>query len=213
MQVNCAQCNFSAEIDLALLPVSGMEGRCPRCRGSIPLGSWSVAEVLAQSPHATTPPSPADPGAMSAVDEPVAEGRDSLINIIALLFLVDSTLSLLKLVPGLSAILGSSEMNFHLRAKYLYDTCMAAAFFISVFGLLTRKTWARIAFIVLLSLGLVEGLYLLLYQYVAIADLERNLKENFSELKQPLTGKFIGCLVYAFFIFKLNTRKYKTRFR
>lgn len=213
MQVSCRQCDFSTEIDAALLPVSGMEGRCPRCRCTIPLGSWGVSKESTQAHPAEVSSPQSVPVANSAVDETVEEGRGSLINIIALLFLVDSTLSLIKLVPGLSEIVwNGTGLNFHLRAKYLYDTCMAAAFFVSVFGLLTRKNWARIAFIWLLSLGLAEGLYLLLYQQFAIVELEKNLHESFSDLKQQQTGKLVGCLLYAFFIFKLNTRKYKARF-
>lgn len=214
MQVNCLQCDFVAEIDAALLPVSGMEGRCPRCRCSIPLGSWCVVEAQAQLPLPETLTSPVAPVAVSVDDEPLEEGRISLINIIALLFIIDSTLSLIKLVPGLSEIVGNGAgLNFHQRAKYLYDTCIAAAFFVSVFGLLTRKNWACIAFIWLLSLGLAEGLYLLLYQQFAIVELEKNLQESFADLKWQQTGKLIGCSIYAFFIFKLNTRKYKARFR
>ena len=41
---------------------------------------------------------------------------------------------------------------------------------------------------------------MLIYQHVAIADLERNLQENFSELKGNTTAKWVGCLVYLYFI-------------
>lgn len=209
MQVNCSQCDFSTEIDAALLPVSGMEGRCPCCRCTIPLGAWGVVEPPEQATPPDTPPT-----ATSVIDEPEEEGRVSLINIIALLFIIDSTLSLIKLVPGFAEVVWyGAGLNFHLRAKYLYDTCIAALFFVSVFGLLTQKNWARIAFIWLLSLGLAEGLYFLIYQQFAIVELEQNLHESFTDLKQQQAGSLIGCLLYAFFIFKLNSRKFKARFR
>lgn len=142
------------------------------------------------------------------------EGWVSIINIIALITLVDSTLSLLGRVPGVAAVLGGGTgLTFHQQAKYLYDTLMAAGFFISVFGLMARKNWARLLIICLLGLGLAEGLYMLLYQNFAIAELERNLQENFSELKRQQSAKLFGCAVYAFFIYKLTTRTIRVRFR
>src|SRR6266571_2563296 len=88
---------------------------------------------------------PADLNPVLAEEVAIVEeeaGWVNIINIIAILFLVDSTLSLLKRVPGLADALGSgTAMTFHQRAKYLYDILMATGFLVSVFGLLMRKNW------------------------------------------------------------------------
>jgi hypothetical protein len=211
MQISCSQCAFVTRIDEALLPAGGMEGLCPCCRSSVPLGGWSATKPQSEEPLAETvlPPVAAD---FAEIDLP-EEGRVSLISIIALIMLVDSTLSLIGRVPGLAGALGEgSGLTFHQQAKYLYDTLMAAGFFISVFGLVARKNWARIAFVWLLGLGLAEGLYLLAYQHAVISELERNMNEGFPELKGGQNARMIGCLLYAFFIVKLNSRTAKARF-
>lgn len=210
MQISCSQCDFTAAIDAALLPVSGMEGLCPRCRSSIPLGGWQPAEPAA--PATAQEIQPAALGVESG--ELPEEGSVSLINIIVLITLVDSTLSLIGRVPGLSGVLtGGTGLTFHQQAKYLYDTLMAAGFFVSVFGLMARKKWARLLIIWLFGLGLAEGLYMFVYQYFTIAELERNAQEGFPELKRQQNAKMLGCAVYAFFLYKLSTRTIKARFR
>lgn len=212
MQVCCSQCTFVTRIDETLLPSCGMEGICPDCRAAIPLGGWQ-ADV---SPEQSVPPetSPAELTAEIEEELPPEKGWANLINIIALLMLVDSTFSLISRLPGLTAFLDvNSRLTFHQQAKYLYDTCMSAGFFISVFGLMARKNWARLLIIWLFALGLAEGLYMLLYQYVTIAELERNFEDKFPELKRQQNAKMIGCAVYAFFIFKLTTRAIRARFR
>lgn len=154
------------------------------------------------------------PAATATVDsddwEPVS--KVNIINIIALLFLVDSTLSLLGRVPALSGVFASS-MSFHEKAKHLYDVIMQLCVFVSVFGLLMRKEWARISMIVLLALGLAEGLYMLLYLHVTVTGLEKEMHENLSELKQNNTAKWIGCAVYAYFIAVLCSTKVKCWFQ
>jgi len=209
MEVNCPGCSYATEIDGTLLPAVGMEGICPRCRCAIPLGGRrAAAAVEPTAPQEVT----TLPLAEEAADLP-EEGRVSLINIVALITLVDATLSLIGRAPGLPGVLaGGTGLTFHQQAKYLYDTLMAAGFFISVFGLMARKNWARLLIIWLFGLGLAEGLYLLAYQQFAIAELERNLHEGFPELKKQQNAKLIGCALYAFFIFKLNTRAIKARF-
>jgi hypothetical protein len=193
---------------------------CPKCGMRQPPGDvctrcgLTLRKDTAPAAHLTGPADPNSASAEEVAPEEEEPGWVNFINIIAILFLVDSTLSLLKRVPGLADALGSgTAMSFHQRAKYLYDILMAAGFFVAVFGLFMRKNWARIAITVLLALGLAEGLYMIVYQYFAIAELETNLKENFSELRSNLNGKFVGCLIYAFFIFKLNTRNVRARFR
>lgn len=209
MQVTCSRCPYSTEIDASLLPAGGMEGVCPQCRTLIPLGNWQAAKDPAPAQSADSP-APVD----ALPEELPEEGRVSIITIIALICLIDSTLSLLGRVPGLFSVLGGGTgLSFHQQAKYLYDTLMAAGFFVSAFGLLLRKNWARIALICLFGLGLAEGLYLIAYQQSAIADLENNLHEDFSELKKQQNAKLVGCAVYAFFLFKLMTRTVRARFR
>lgn len=138
----------------------------------------------------------------------------NIITIIALLFLVESFFLLLSTVPGLFEILaGSNNWTFLRKAKYLYDVLIAAGMFVTVFGLFMRKNWARISMIVLLGLGLAEGLYMLIYTHVAIAELETNLKESFSDMKQNALSKWVGCLLYAFFISRLSSAKIKARFK
>ncbi|MFZ3207390.1 MAG: hypothetical protein WA140_00965 [Geobacteraceae bacterium] len=213
MQVSCEKCSFATEIDATLLPSAGMQGICPRCGVIIPLGGW----IAPEPPFRDVVPQVASPAASTSAEihYPIEdEGRVNIINIIALLFVIDSTLSLIGRVPGLSGIFGSGpELTFHQRAKYLYDTLMAAGFFVSAFGLLARKNWARIASVWLLGLGLAEGLYILAYQYYAISELEKNLKEGFPEMKSNQNAKMVGCLLYAFFIVKLNSRTTKARFK
>lgn len=209
MEINCPGCSYAMEINGTLLPAGGMEGVCPRCRSAIPLGGWQEAAVV----EPTAPPEVISVPVVEDLADLPEEGRVSFINIVALITLVDSTLSLIGRLPGLPAVMaGGTGLTFHQQAKYLYDTCMAAGFFISVFGLMTRKNWARLLIIWLFGLGLAEGLYMLAYQQFAIAELERNLHEGFPELKKQQSAKLIGCALYAFFIFKLNTRKIKARF-
>jgi len=211
VQVNCSGCSYRNEIDESLLPAGGMAGICPVCRTAIPLGGWQAAVAVGQTEQSAEP---ALPSRAEFDDDLPEEGRVSLINIIALITLVDSTLSLIGRVPGLSGVLGGGTgLTFHQQAKYLYDTLMAAGFFISVFGLMARKNWARLLIIWLFGLGLAEGLYMLLYQYFAIAELESNLHEGFPELKRQQSAKLFGCAVYAFFLYKLTTRTIRARFR
>lgn len=139
--------------------------------------------------------------------------RLSLINIMALLFLLDSSLILLMRVPNFSNVLGQDAMSFHMKAKYLYDVATALGMFVTSFGLSMRKEWARVAMIALLSLGLAEGLYMISYQEATLVDLEQNLQESFADLKQNNNKKLIGCAVYLYFIVMLCTRKMKARFR
>jgi hypothetical protein len=213
MHVTCAHCSFTTEIDATLLPATGMQGLCPRCRQSIPLGGWTAMEPLATAGVTQVVP-PVEMARSEDTDyQVVDEGKVSLVNIIVLLFIIDSTLSLISRVPGLSGIFGSGpELTFHQRAKYLYDTLMAAGFFVAAFGLMFRKNWARLVSIWLLGLGLAEGLYMLTYQYVTVAELERTMNEKLPELQSTRNAKIIGCLLYAFFIVKLNTRAIKARF-
>ena len=211
MQVNCSGCSYRNEIDESLLPAGGMAGICPVCRTAMPLGGWQAAEPAAEALPAETQPSALIAGIEADLPD---EGRVSLINIIALLTLLDSTLSLIGRVPGLAGVLGGGTgLTFHQQAKYLYDTLMAAGFFIAAFGLSARRNWARLLIIGLFGLGLAEGLYMLLYQYFSIAELERNLHEGFPELRRQQSAKLLGCALYAFFIYKLTTRIVKARFR
>lgn len=208
MQINCSSCAYGTEIDGELLPAAGMEGICPLCRSTIPLGGWQAGpETTAVS---------AEPPQSAIVYEPddlPPEGKVSLINIIVLLTIVDSTMSLISRLPGLSAVLGGGTgMTFHQEAKYLYDTLMAAGFFVAAFGLMALRNWARLMIIWLFSLGLAEGLYMLVYQQFAIAELERNLREGFPELKRQQNAKLLGCALYGFFIYKLSSGSLKRRF-
>lgn len=139
--------------------------------------------------------------------------RLSLINIMALLFLLDSSLILIMRVPSLTDVLGQGAMSFHMKAKYLYDVVTAFGMFVTSFGLSMRKEWARVAMIVLLSLGLAEGLYMISYQETALVDLEQKLQESFADMKKNNNKKLIGCAVYLYFIVMLCTRKMKARFR
>ncbi len=141
------------------------------------------------------------------------EGKVSVINILAILLLIDSTLSLIGRLPGLPEVFNTlSALAFHQKAKYLYDTLMAVGFFICAFGLLARKGWARIAAIWLLGLGLAEGLYLLIYHYYAVAELERNLQEGFPGFYKAQPARIVGCLLYGYFIVKLSSNSIKGRF-
>ena len=213
MQVNCSQCTFSTEIDESLLPVGGMEGICPRCRISISLGSRVPSAVPEGVINPVFGAQAAALGGDKADYPDVDRGSVNLVNIIALLFVVDSTLSLIGRVPGIMNVLGSGpELSFHVRAKYLYDTLMATGFFISSFGLMLRKNWARVSSVCLLGLGLAEGGYMLIYQHTAIVDLERNLQGNFSEMKRNNTAHLVGCLIYLYFFIMLNTRRVKIKF-
>lgn len=211
MQVNCSDCSYNNEIDESLLPAGGMAGICPVCRTAISLGGWQPAVAVRQVEQSGEPALPSRAEIDADLPE---EGRVSVINIIALITLVDSTLSLIGRVPGLGGVLsGGTGLSFHQQAKYLYDTLMAAGFFIAAFGLSARRNWARLLIICLFGFGLAEGLYMLLYQYFAIAELENNLQENFSDLKRQQSAKLTGCAVYAFFIYKLTTRTIRARFR
>ncbi len=211
MEVHCTGCDYSTAIDGTLLPQGGMEGLCPRCRASIPLGGWMAP---APAPEAAAPEIPPSAPTAAEMEDLPEEGQVSLINIIALITLVDSTLSLIGRVPGLGAALGDGTgLTFHQQAKYLYDTLMATGFFVSVFGLMARKNWARKLIVCLFGLGFAEGVYFLLYQQAAIAELERNMHESFGELRRQQYAKLVGCALYAFFIVKLESRTTKARFR
>jgi hypothetical protein len=154
-------------------------------------------------------------GVLSADRSDTSEPRYlNIITVIALLFLVESSLLFISKVPGLAQILTDPNgMSYLQKAKYLYDVFMAACMFITVFGLFMRKKWARISMILLLVLGLAEGLYMLIYTHVAIAELETNLQESFSEMKQNTLSRWVGCLLYAFFISRLSSAKVKARFK
>jgi len=223
IEARCPSCraNFTvasaAVAPQATLSVDALD--CPKCGIRQPTGDVCTRcglNLTKETAPVVPVPGLADLNKVPAEEvapEEEEPGWVNIINIIAILFLVDSTLSLLKRVPGLADALGSgTAMSFHQRAKYLYDILMATGFFVTVFGLFMRKNWARIAITVLLVLGLAEGLCMIVYQYSAIAELEANLKENFSELRSNLNGKLVGCLIYAFFIFKLNTRSVRARF-
>ncbi|MCM2357052.1 MAG: zinc-ribbon domain-containing protein [Geobacteraceae bacterium] len=230
-QARCPRCRDSFPVTRGMAvalaapaadAVQAPEGiECPKCsarqapgeicvRCGVVFRKFRPAEAhIAGTPIIPVPP-PADASEV-AVEE---SGWVNIVNIIALLFLLDSTLSLIMRVPGLAGVIASQNgMSFHQKAKYLYDVLMAAGLFVTSFGLSMRKGWARLAMTALLSLGLAEGLYMLTYQHVAIAELERNLQENFSELKRNNTAKWVGCLVYLYFIFMLNTPGIKARFR
>ena len=210
MEINCPGCSYATEINGTLLPAGGMEGVCPHCRSAIPLGGWQEAAVV----EPTAPPEVTAVPAVEDLTDLPEEGRVSVINIIAIISLIDSTLSLIGRVPGLGGVLSSGTgLTFHQQAKYLYDTLMAVGFFVSAFGLLMRKDWARIAFIWLFGLGLAEGLYMIVSQYYAISELEKNMNEGFPELKRQQNAKLLGCAVYAFFLYKLTTRAIRARFR
>jgi hypothetical protein len=206
MQAACSQCTFSTVIDAALLPEAGMEGVCPGCGSIIPLaGSGGAGQ-----PEDEAPPEP-----VAATPYHEDEGRVSLINIIVLLFIVDSTLSLFGRLPGIGEVLGgeNSGLTFHQRAKYLYDTLSAVGFFICCFGLMARRNWARVGLVWLLGLGLAEGVYMLAYSYFAVSDLEANLNEGFREMRVHQNAKAVGCLIYAFFMAKLQSPAVRSRFR
>jgi hypothetical protein len=147
---------------------------------------------------------------MSASAEP---RYANIITIIALLFLVESFFLLISMVPSFFDILVDPSKTFLRKAKYLYNVLIGAGMFVTVFGLFMRKNWARISMIVLLVLGLAEGLYMLIYTHVAIAELETNLKESFSEMKHNTLSKWVGCLLYAFFISRLSSARIKARFK
>lgn len=209
MEVSCQQCTFSTEIDAALLPAGGMEGRCPRCRSPLPLGEGQEPGTSRASTVAEEPDSPLD--SKGAAELPL-EGRVSVINLIALLFLLDSILSLIKRIPILLQTLGSgAEWNLY-RYKNAYDIVIGLAFFVAVFGLSARKDWGRLAVVILLSLGLTEGLYLLIDQHVALTALEKGLGESFPDLHRQEAGRLLGLILYVFFIYKLNSASIKGRF-
>jgi hypothetical protein len=195
---------------------------CPKCSKRQAQGDTCIQCGLIFSKY--SPSAPARPAAQHAKKVPTAEPSSAMsanvepryvniITIIALLFLVDSLFVLIGAVPGLVDVLaGPSDMIFPRKAKYLYNVLTAAAMFATVFGLFRRKNWARISMIVLLVLGLAEGLYMLIYTHVAIAELETNLKESFSEMKQNTLSRWVGCLLYAFFISRLSSANVKARF-
>lgn len=207
MQVSCPQCDFAAQVDGGLLPPGGMEGRCPRCRATIPLGAWQGYEGAGE----LAPPK--EEPEQQVVAELPPEGRVSVINLMALLFLLDSVLSLFKQVPLLMQLMaGSTAWDLHFL-KNLYDTAMALAFFVTAFGLSSRKEWARIAMIVLLSLGLFEGLCLFIDQHLALSALEKGLGETLPDQHRMEWGRALGLALYVFFLLKLNSNKIKARFR
>lgn len=226
-QVRCPRCRESFAVikgsHMAVMtaveeaaPAEGIE--CPKCSTRQLPGEVCVSCGLVFRKYRPPEASVAEPPNDTSMDDALGTNGEeigwvNIVNIIALLFLLDSTLSLIMRVPALPEIIGAQNgMTFHQKAKYLYDVLMAAGLFVTSFGLSMRKGWARITMMVLLSLGLAEGLYMLTYQHIAIAELEMNLKESFSELKRNNTAKWFGCLVYMYFIFMLNTRKVKARF-
>jgi predicted Zn finger-like uncharacterized protein len=141
-------------------------------------------------------------------------GWMNIVNIIALFFLLCSTITLLTQVSGLNEVIGYwNRLSFYQKAKPFYDVLMAAGLFVTSFGLSMKKEWSRITMIVLLSLGLAEMLYMLINEHVVIAQLEKHMQESFSELRRNNTGYLVGCFVYAFFIIKLNSRSVRARFR
>lgn len=182
---------------------------CARCglvfaKYRPPVSGWSVA------PPPEKPETRASAPVFVEVDEP-ARKIDAL-NIIALLMLIDSTLALFAKVPAISDTL-ASEAGFHQKAKFLYDLLTNAGMFVSVVGVLLRKEWARISMVVLLALGLAEGLYMLAYMHVTVPGLEKDLDMKLPDVRRNMSAKWIGCALYAYFIYILNTSRVKERFR
>lgn len=226
-QARCPRCRNSFPVTRGMPPAqetldeTGPQEHafeCPKCSARQAPGdvcvSCGVVFSKLRLPEVNSGDIPVPPPG-GASEEPAEEpGWVNIVNIIALLFLLDSTLSLIMRLPGLPGMIGSQNgISFHMKAKYIYDVLMAAGMFVTSFGLSMRKGWARFAMTVLLSLGLAEGLYMMTYQHVAIAELEKNLQESFSELKRNNNTKLVGCLVYLYFIVMLNTGKVKARFR
>ena len=195
---------------------------CPKCSKRQQQGETCIqCGLIFSKYHPATPAArpaashaeKARTGELSSVSDSVEPRYLNIISVIALLFLVDSSLLLIATVPNLADLLADPSRTFVRKAKNLYDVLMAAGMFVTVFGLFMRKKWARISMIVLLGLGLAEGLSMLIYTHIAIAELEANLKESFSDLKQNTLSRWIGCLLYALFISRLSSAKVKARFR
>lgn len=221
-QARCPRCRNSFSVTRGMPPAqenpaeAGLQEHafeCPKCSARQAPGDVCVSCGVVFSKLRPPEVNSVDITAPSPVGASEEPGWVNIVNIIALLFLLDSTLSLIMRVPGLPGMIGSQNgISFHMKAKHLYDVLMAAGLFVTSFGLSMRKGWARVAMTVLLSLGLAEGLYMMTYQHVAIVELEKNLQESFSELKRNNNTKLVGCLVYLYFIVMLNTGKVKARF-
>lgn len=140
-------------------------------------------------------------------------GWVSFINILALLLIIDSTLVFLRLIMGVSGIFGNTNLPLQYQLKYFYDILIAVALFFSAFGLFLRMKWARIAVIVMLSLWLVEGFYIIVNKYLAFNTLEKQMHESFSEGKKNLYPKLLFCFLCVYFIVKLSSRKVGASFR
>jgi hypothetical protein len=176
-----------------------------------PLSSKTVTTI---SSSAAQKEQPAPPSSFTIFDETPAEekSRFDMLNIITLLMLIDSTLILIAKVPGLSGVF-SGPAGFHQRSKFLYDIITAAGIFASAFGLLMKKEWARLSMTVLLALGLAEGLYTLAYLQFTVSGFDKELQDIGAEIKRNSRGKWIGCAIYAYFIYFLCSAKVRARFR
>lgn len=141
------------------------------------------------------------------------DGKVDVVKIIALILLVDSTLSLIGKTFAVSDVFSSSAMNFHARAKFVYDFIMTAWMFASVFGLMSRKEWGRISTIIVLALGLAEGLYMLAYMHFSLSGVEKDFEGNVPGMNRALAVKWVACVVYAWFIATLISAKVRATFR
>lgn len=209
---------------------SNRERECPKCGMRQPAGDSCVkcglvfakyrSQVLPWSPD-DIPEPPRQSGhseTISSVTTVYEDPDDSghkvdAVTIIALLLLLNSILALFSKAAAFSRAFSETQYGFHDKAKYLYDMATMAAMFVSAVGLLKKRDWARIAMSALLALGLAEGLYMMLYAHVTIAELEKELQDNLPELRQHTPARLFGCALYAYFIYYLNSSGVRTGFR
>ncbi len=139
----------------------------------------------------------------------VPKKRASVVNILGLLLIIDSTLMLLKRVPDM--LLANSFFGPHPTPKQVYDTISMVVLFISSFGLLMRKKWARFVVLCLMLLSLAEGIFqFVVYNFMMDRINETGPPDSF--LSWRAYQLLAGCLIYTFFIGMLFTRKVAAEF-
>ncbi len=134
--------------------------------------------------------------------------RASIVNILGLLLIIDSTLSLIRSAPRLAAT--NVFFGANANPKFAYDTIATILLFLSAFGLFMRKQWARVLVLCLMILSLCEGIFQFVLTNIILTDI---VGRNDGPLLASRSYQYLtGFLIYTFFVAALFTGKVRAEF-
>lgn len=165
------------------------------------------------------------------------EQRSTFVTVIGWIFIIFSALGLLEMLmfaflpfdklmmdmpqqkgmPAVAPALYSSVMH----GMMLFGTAVTLWVLLSSIGLVMRKNWARISFIVICALGLIFSLLYLLVGLAGVAFMPSaglpNQPAGMAEFGHDIVRVMvvfsaIFAALYGFIIYKLNTAKIKQEF-